>query len=61
MTRLKTLASSHNPRIAELANIVFEVAQIRPYKKRRLKILAQERGDLLQKLEETGLIFAHES
>jgi ribosome-binding protein aMBF1 (putative translation factor) len=59
ITRLKTLASSENQRIAELAGIVLEVAQVKPYKKRRLKVLAQERNDLLQKLEETGLILAH--
>lgn len=54
--RLKTLASSSNPKIAELAAIVLEVAQVRPYKKRRLGILAKERRDLLQKLEEAGLL-----
>jgi hypothetical protein len=56
---LKTLASSENQRIAELAAIVLEVAQVKPFKKRRLKVLAKERRDLLQKLEETGLILAH--
>jgi hypothetical protein len=59
VSRLKTLASSENPRIAELASIVLEVAQVQPYKKRRLKVLAREKRDLLQKLKETGLIFAH--
>lgn len=59
VARLKTLASSEEQRIAELANIVLEVAQIKPDKKRRLKVLAKERRDLLQKLEETGLILAH--
>lgn len=59
VSRRKTLASSENPRIAELASIVLEVAQMKPYKKRRLKFLAKERRDLLQKLEETGLILAH--
>ena len=59
ITRLKTLASSDNPRIVELATIVFEVAKVRPIKKQRLKILARERRDLLKKLEETGLILAH--
>lgn len=59
ITRLKTLASSNDSEIAELATIVLEVARVRPFKKRRLKILAKERRDLLQKLEETGLIFAH--
>ena len=59
VSRLKTLASSENPKIAELASIVLEVAKVKPYKKRRLKVLARERRDLLQKLKETGLIFAH--
>jgi ribosome-binding protein aMBF1 (putative translation factor) len=59
VTRLKILASSNNSRIAELATIVLEVARVKPYKRRRLKVLAKERKDLLEKLEETGLIFAH--
>ncbi len=57
-SRLKTLSSSANPKIAELAGIVLEVARVTPYKKRRLKVLAKERNDLLWKLEETGLILA---
>lgn len=56
---LKTLLTSDNQTVAELANIVLEVAQVKPYKKRRLKVLAKERKDLLQKLEKTGLILAH--
>ena len=59
IARLKTLASTNNSRISELAQIVLEVAEIKPYKKRRLKVLARERRDLLYKLEETGLIDAH--
>ena len=59
ITRLKALASSDEGRISELATIVLEVAQVKPYKKRRLKVLAQKRRDLLYKLEETGLIHAH--
>lgn len=59
IARLKVLASSENDKISEYANIVLEVAQIVPHKKRRLKILAKERKDLLQRLDETGLIFAH--
>ncbi|HVN83004.1 MAG TPA: hypothetical protein VMW38_28740 [Terriglobia bacterium] len=57
--RLKMLASSENEKISGLSVIVLEVAKIKPYKRRRLKVLARERKDLLQKLEETGLIFAH--
>jgi hypothetical protein len=59
IARLKILASTNNSRIGELAQIVLEVAEIKPYKKRRLKVLARERRDLLNKLEETGLIYAH--
>lgn len=59
IARLKTLASTDNSRISELAQIVLEVAEIKPYKKRRLKVLARERRDLLNKLKETGLIDAH--
>ena len=57
--RLKQLADSESDKIAKLANIVLEVADVKPYKRRRLKVLARERRDLLQKLEETGLILAH--
>jgi len=57
--RLRTLAASNNLRIAELASLVIEVAKVKPYKKRRLKVLARERRDLLNALEKTGLIYAH--
>jgi len=57
--RLKLLVNSESDKIATLANIVLEVASVKPYKKRRLKVLARERRDLLEKLEETGLILAH--
>ena len=59
VVRLKKLTESSNERIAERAAIVFEIAQIKPYKSRRLKVLARKRRDLLQKLKDTGLIFAH--
>jgi hypothetical protein len=52
---------SSNPRIAELASITLEVALVKPYKKLRLKFLARERRDLLEKLKETELISAHHS
>ena len=57
--RLRKLAKSPNEQIAELAGIVLEIAEIKPYKKRRLKEIARKRKDLLQKLNETGLILAH--
>ena len=59
VSRLRHLAESSNARIAELAGIVLEVAEVKPYKKRRLKVLARQRRDLLHKLDETGLIMAH--
>jgi len=57
--RLRTLAASDDPRIAELAAIVIEVAEVKPYKTRRLQLLARERRDLLHALARTGLIAAH--
>ena len=59
LARLKTLAASDNPRIAELAAIVSEVAEVKPHKRKRLRVLAHERRDLLEALERTGLILAH--
>ena len=36
--------------------MVLEVGQIRPYKRRRLKILAKEHKELFARLEELGLL-----
>ena len=57
--RLGQIAKSDNPQVASLAEIVLEVARLKPYKTRRLKFLAQKHPELLRKLENTGLIFAH--
>jgi hypothetical protein len=57
--RLGQIAKSDNPRAASLAEIVLEVARIKPYKTRRLKFLAQKHPELLRKLQDTGLVFAH--
>jgi ribosome-binding protein aMBF1 (putative translation factor) len=59
VSRLRKLAKSPNEQVAELAGIVLEVAEVKPYKKRRLKEIARKRQDLLQKRDETGLILAH--
>lgn len=59
VSRLRKLVVSPNEQISELAGIVLEVAEINPYKKKRLKELAMKNRDLLHKLEETGLIVAH--
>ena len=59
VSRLRKLAVSPNEKIAELAGIVLEVAEVRPYKKKRLQELARKRPVLLEKLEKTGLMLAH--
>jgi hypothetical protein len=59
VSRLRKLAKSPNEQIVELAGIVLEVAEIKPYKRRRLKEIARKRRDLLHKLDETGFILAH--
>ncbi len=46
VTRLKELAGSPNERIAEHAALVLEIALIKSYKRRRLKVLARNRRDL---------------
>ncbi len=59
ISRLQNLVCSHNKQVAEMAEIVLEIALIKPHKKRRLKFLAKENRELLSKLEKTGLIMAH--
>ena len=39
--RLRRLAASSNRDVAELAAVVIEVAKVKPYKRRRLKVLAR--------------------
>jgi hypothetical protein len=58
--RLKILAESPDSEVSSLAGIVLEVANVKPYKKKRLIFLAKERKDLLEKLDEKGLIYAHQ-
>ena len=58
MSRLRDLVKSENARTAELAGLVLEVAEVKPSKKRRLKFLAQKRSELLDRLEQIGLILA---
>lgn len=60
ISRLQKLVCSQNKEIAEMAEVVLEVALIKPHKKRRLKFLVKENPKLLSKLESTGLIMAHQ-
>jgi hypothetical protein len=59
VARLEQLAKSDDARVASLAAIVLEVARVTPYRRRRIKILGRNHRDLLRKLGETGLVFAH--
>lgn len=61
MSRLRELSLSENDEIAKLASLVLEVGRIKPGKRRRLKVLASGHQELLNQLEETGLIMAHHS
>lgn len=61
LSRLKKLAASPNEEIAGMARLVLEVGRVHPQRKGRLRFLARERRDLLDRLEETGLILACQS
>lgn len=54
--RLALLAASSDQLVARKAKLVLEVALAHPNKRRRLKFLERERRDLLDLLEEAGLI-----
>jgi len=54
--RLRELADSTNEQVASLATLVLEVSKVRPYKKRRLKVLSEKAPELLEKLYEFGLV-----
>jgi hypothetical protein len=59
VARLERIGKSENPQVASLASIVLKVARVMPYRTRRLKFLAQRHPELLQELEDTGLVLAH--
>lgn len=56
--RLNVLSLSENKNISISAQLILEIARVKPTKKKRLKYLASNRKDLLHRLEETGLIYA---
>ena len=58
VVRLEQMVKSENPQVAGLAAIVLRVAQVKPYRTRRLKFLAQRHPELLRKLEDTGLVLS---
>ena len=57
IARLRVLSQAQNEEVAELAGVVLEVALVKPHRRRRLKLLARQRPDLLERLETTGLRF----
>ena len=59
VARLKKLTKSDNSKVAGLAAVVLKVAEVKPYKTRRLKFLAKMHPEIMRDLEKTGLISAH--
>ncbi len=59
IARLRVLINSQVKDVAMLAAIVLEVAEVKPYKKKRMGYIAHRYPDLMTKLETTGLIYAH--
>jgi hypothetical protein len=56
LDRLKILAESVDAEVAILADVVRQVAELRPHKRRRLKFLAKEHRNLFELLKELGLL-----
>jgi hypothetical protein len=56
LARLRALASAPDAFIANLAAVVLDESVVTPYRRRRFRILARQRRDLLQRMEESGLI-----
>jgi hypothetical protein len=52
------MTKSKNSRVARLEAVVLKVAEVKPYKTRRLKFLAKMHPEILRDLGETGLILA---
>lgn len=51
ISRLQKLTYSENENISKMAQIVLEVARVKPHRKRRLKFLAKNNKELLFKLK----------
>jgi len=56
LARLRALASAPDAFIANLAAVVLDVSVVTPYRRRRFRVLARQRRDLLKRMEESGLI-----
>jgi hypothetical protein len=58
VVRLEQMAKSENSQVATLAGIVLKVARVKPYKTGRVGFLAQKYPELLQELQDAGLVLA---
>lgn len=58
LSRLSELIASEKSEVAELAKVVLEIGKVKPHKRKRLSFLARNHRDLIERLEETGLIWA---
>lgn len=58
--RLKTLGNSKYPKVSLHAGLIFEVSQLRPYKKGRHTFLEQKYPELSKRIEEAGLAYPPE-
>lgn len=58
LSRLTAMVASENPEIAELANVVLEIGKVKPHKRKRLSFLGRNHRELIERLGETGLIWA---
>ena len=56
MSRLKTLTKFPDQEVQEKAELLLEVARLRPYKRKRRGYLARHRPDLLDRLVGQGLL-----
>jgi hypothetical protein len=52
ISRLKVLARSKDQSIGDFAQLLLEIAEVKPHKRRRFKWLAKNRRDLLKRLKE---------
>ncbi|MCP4698547.1 MAG: hypothetical protein GY862_17110 [Gammaproteobacteria bacterium] len=54
--RIKVLQKSNIKDVSELAGVALEVAELYPFRRKRMTRIARERKDLIPKLEKAGLI-----
>ena len=52
------LLDEEEPESADLAMVALEIGKVKPHKRKRLSFLARNHPDLIDRTEETGLIWA---